>query len=85
MNDKLFVPICVNCRTKMLCKNNDFIIGHNDGYNEICWNGDLYNCPQCLIEIVTGFGEGYKVPSHNHLIGCDLRLKCNINSSTKLS
>jgi len=81
MIDKLVVPICANCGTKMQCKKNDYIVGGNDGYNEIRWNGDLFNCPQCLIEIVIGFGTGYKVDNFSNE---DLRLKCNISSSTKL-
>ncbi len=74
MIDKLLVPICANCGTKMRCKNNDFIVGHNDKYNEIRWNGDLYNCSQCLIEIVIGFGKGYYVDSYDCLVKCNLRL-----------
>jgi hypothetical protein len=74
-------PVCATCGTKMCCKKNDFILGTNDGYSEIRWNGDLFSCPQCLIEVIIGFGKGYKVdPSSKE----DLRLNCNIISPTKL-
>ena len=78
---KIHVPICANCGTKMRCKKNDFIVGADEGFGEVRWRGDLFSCPQCLVEVVVGFGMGYKTndPSKE-----DLRLKCNINSSTKL-
>ena len=77
----IHTPICASCGTKMRCKKNDFIVGTNDGYSEIRWNGDLFSCPQCLIEIVIGLGNSYKV---DPVFKEDLRLKCNVVSSTKL-
>ena len=79
--NRIVTPICAACGTRMRCKKNDFIVGHNDNYSEVRWNGDLYNCPQCLIEVVVGFGNGYKVePNYKQ----DIRLNCNVTSSTKL-
>jgi len=82
MTYRISVPICANCGTKMRCKKNDYIVGANDNSSEIRWNGDLFSCPQCLIEIVVGLGAGYKVESTSSQ---DLKLKCNLTSSTKLS
>ena len=79
--NKITTPVCAACGTRMRCKKNDFILGHTDAYSEVRWNGDLYNCPQCQVEIIVGFGKGYKVDSSYPQ---DLRLKCNVESSTKL-
>ena len=53
-------PICAKCRCMMTCKQNDF--GVNDvtsmGFASTYWLGDLYACPICDAEIVTGFGRG---------------------------
>ena len=83
MNDKLTVPICVSCRVKMRCKKNDFIVGYNNGFSEVQWRGDLFNCPQCLVEIVVGLGVCHKVDKC-FSDEADIRLNCNVKSSTKL-
>lgn len=83
MIDKLTVPICVSCRAKMRCKKVGFIVSHNNGFSEVQWRGDLFNCPQCLVEIVVGLGTGYKVDKY-FSDEADIKLNYNIKSFTKL-
>lgn len=46
-------PLCVICLREMLPKKNDYRVMIR---GEI-WSGDLYACPSCLNEIVTGWGR----------------------------
>ena len=52
-------PVCVKCQTEMRPETNG--IGLLDmatfGPYKV-WDADLYKCPSCGQEIVTGFGEG---------------------------
>lgn len=53
-------PICVKCKLAMQCTKNDFpvrdpVVGD---LPSTYWLGDKFSCPECGVEIVTGFGEG---------------------------
>jgi hypothetical protein len=52
-------PVCVNCEVMLVCAGNGIAVGSEA--NPI-WvkNGDLYRCPRCGIEVITGLGEGYE-------------------------
>ena len=51
-------PVCVKCQTEMRCEKNG--VGCLDmasfGPYEL-WDSDLYKCPKCGVEILTGFGD----------------------------
>lgn len=57
-------PVCVKCGREMQCFVNEVIVYHpsepEDEYNgeiDFAVYGDLWKCPGCAIEIVSGFGE----------------------------
>ena len=54
-------PICVKCRVQMRCKKNDYLVADkaSQGFPETYWLGDLWGCPQCGQQIVTGFGQPF--------------------------
>ena len=78
---KIYVPVCASCGTKMKCKKNDFILGSKDGDIDTRWNGDLFSCPQCSVEVVVGFGAPYKGSPNSEP---NLHLKCNPEPLTNL-
>ena len=45
-------PMCVPCKEHMTCEKNDAPVLHGSGV----LLGDLYGCPSCGHQIVTGFG-----------------------------
>jgi len=53
------VPICAKCRVTFRCEKNGIIIHEPD--SAMCdgwrWKADLYRCPGCGLEIVTGYGQ----------------------------
>lgn len=57
-------PVCVKCRQEMTCIKNEVIVWHptepvvGNPIEDIDFvvEGDLYRCPICGYEIVTGFG-----------------------------
>ena len=53
-------PICAKCRVFFRCKENEVIIeeggsGPDDPYR--VWMADLFECPRCGAEVVSGFGQ----------------------------
>ena len=52
-------PICVACQTSMRAEKNGVTVHYAyDTYQM----GDLYKCPVCGNEIITGFGQKYERP-----------------------
>lgn len=53
-------PICVKCHREMFPKENEFLVRdeYKGGFEPTFWYGDLYECPGCKVQIVTGFGKG---------------------------
>jgi hypothetical protein len=49
-----FRPFCVRCLIRMRCKKNEVAVVHEDDYIQ---SGDLYQCPQCHTEVISGFGQ----------------------------
>ena len=58
------LPICVPCKKQMTVVQNDFPIcdGEVAGFPSTVWIGDLYECPVCKTQIVTGLGSGLANP-----------------------
>jgi len=49
-------PLCVKCETSMIAYRNGITVKYShDSYQ----SGDVYKCPICDVEIVTGFGQKY--------------------------
>jgi hypothetical protein len=53
-------PICARCRREMLPVKNEFMVKDKPegGFPSTYWYGDLYECPECKAQVVTGFGKG---------------------------
>ncbi len=53
------VPVCAKCRLQMRCKKNDFIVEEmaDTTFPYRIWLTDLYACPSCGAEVVTGFAK----------------------------
>lgn len=53
-------PICIKCKREMIVIENDFLVKDKavGDFPSTYWNCDLYECPECKIQIVTGFGNG---------------------------
>lgn len=51
-------PICVKCRVEMRCAKNAFVVrdAPSGPFPSTYWKGDLFECPMCGAQIVTGFG-----------------------------
>jgi hypothetical protein len=47
-------PICVECQTEYRCKKNGVAVYIG---SEMFYDADLYECPNCNRNIVTGFGS----------------------------
>ncbi len=52
-------PVCVKCRCEMRPQKNDFIVEEMAAPDRTyrVWCTDLWRCPGCKMEIVTGFGK----------------------------
>ncbi len=50
-------PICARCAVEMRCKKNDFLVRDPEvgQFASTYWRGDLYECPVCGAQVVTGF------------------------------
>ena len=52
-------PICIKCKKEYQCKKNEQV--GNDkavgSFPETYWMGDLWKCPTCGHEVVTGRGK----------------------------
>lgn len=62
-------PVCVECQRVMLIKKTGISVAPVD-IPDHTRNGDLYFCPECGYEIMSGFGASY----HNSLRNPDLYL-----------
>lgn len=53
-------PICAPCERAMRCVQNDLPVKDkaSEGFPATVWLGDVYGCPECDAQIVTGFGRG---------------------------
>ncbi len=51
-------PVCVKCKREMKPERNGIILMDVDvdGTDQEAWHADLWCCPVCGTEIVTGFG-----------------------------
>ena len=52
-------PICVKCKKEYQCKKNEQLVNDKavGGFPATYWSGDLWKCPQCGHEVVTGRGR----------------------------
>jgi hypothetical protein len=51
-------PICVKCRVSMACVKTGVDVEAMAGDMPYqIWSGDLFECPSCKVEIVSGFGQ----------------------------
>ena len=52
-------PVCVKCQVELKPEKNDVAAVYNDGEVDFeIWLCDLWKCPTCGYEILSGFGEG---------------------------
>lgn len=52
------LPICVPCKVQMKVRKNGVDLELMAGSNPYqIWSGDLYECPRCSVQIVSGFGK----------------------------
>lgn len=60
-------PVCVKCRVQLKPEENgvDCIERNESGEPYKIWNADLYKCPICGIEVLTGFGRA-PIMEHSH-------------------
>lgn len=49
-------PVCVKCQLSMRVMLNGVKVRYS---HDTAQNGDLYKCPKCKNEIITGFGQPY--------------------------
>ena len=58
--NRIATPICMSCGVVMKCKKNGFLVKDPQAGNfpSTYWRGDLYKCPTCGVEIVSGTGDG---------------------------
>jgi len=52
-------PICVNCKREYQCKKNEQLVNDKsfEGFPATFWMGDLWECPACKHQVVTGRGK----------------------------
>lgn len=51
-------PICAPCRTEMTPKKNGYRVHlRANGQPYQLWDGDLWECRRCGVEVVIGFGQ----------------------------
>jgi DNA-directed RNA polymerase subunit RPC12/RpoP len=48
--------ICTDCKKEMVCIKNGMIARWGQNH---CYAGDLYQCPECNMEILTGLGKPF--------------------------
>jgi len=55
-------PICVKCAREMIPAENEYLVRDKatKGFPSTFRYGDLYECPDCGHQIVTGFGQPLK-------------------------
>ncbi len=58
-------PVCVPCGREMYPAKNEFLVKDKavGNFPSTVWQGDLYKCPRCQAQIVTGFGQGMQIAS----------------------
>lgn len=49
-----FRPFCVKCSIRMNCVKNQVYLVHK---NDFVQESDLYECPNCQTQILTGYGQ----------------------------
>lgn len=54
VNDKML--ICVKCLTDMRCEKNGVLVARDPHHVQ---NADLYKCPECAFELLTGAGNAH--------------------------
>ena len=51
-------PVCVKCEVELTCKENEVgCLDISDNREVQVWDSDLWACPVCGYELVTGFGR----------------------------
>ena len=58
----MLIPICKNCRVEMQCEKNAQMVNDPESgpFPSTYWVGDVFKCPSCFNEIITGFCQkGY--------------------------
>ena len=59
-------PVCVKCEIDMYCKSNDTHVLDVVGIQLYkIWNGDMWACKICGVEVVTGFGQNAVFEKHH--------------------
>ncbi len=51
-------PICVPCAVTMRCAKNSYVVA--DPEPSTFYYADMYECPNCGAQVVTGFGQGFE-------------------------
>lgn len=53
------LPVCVKCRRQMQKKQQQPIKDPpSDTFQRSVWVGDMFECPECKVQIITDFGMG---------------------------
>jgi|WetSurMetagenome_2_1015567.scaffolds.fasta_scaffold01396_22 hypothetical protein len=52
-------PLCVKCQVEFKPERNDVVVDVLDGHGKSyqLWCADLWECPQCGNQIITGYGN----------------------------
>ncbi len=73
-------PVCAKCHVEMRCAKNDFIVEEmaDTEFPYRVWFADLWRCPTCAAEVVTGFapkpwGEHFQPDYSAKAVQTDLR------------
>jgi hypothetical protein len=58
-------PVCVPCKREYRIEKNEVAVEQLDNDRAFkLWSGDLWQCPSCEHQLVTGFGRGPLAESH---------------------
>ena len=73
--------VCVNCKRMLKIKKNGIIVAEHLKNGELykVWSADLFECPNCGFELISGFGNQ---PNYHHF---DKKAEEEIAKAKKLS
>ena len=85
-------PICRKCCREFMPIKNDVMVKDKavGNYPSTYWSGDLYKCPGCGAQIITGFGTGMTAEKAKKKDGCEqhvpmeVEMKAAVGSRTEL-
>jgi len=63
-------PVCGKCRCVMRCHRNGCAVRVGDKVYE----GDVWRCPECGADIVTGFGKGQAIKPTPEVVVFDMEV-----------